>query len=56
VREDTQNRVGKELTQIQDMSLCKEREKWRRLCHKTTHSDGNISGGGGGDYDYDYNF
>jgi hypothetical protein len=35
--------IGKEWTHIQDMHLQEDREEWRRLYHKMTHSGGFVS-------------
>jgi hypothetical protein len=44
MREDVQNRLGKEWTQIQEECLWEDREEWKRLCDKMTGCGGHVSG------------
>jgi hypothetical protein len=40
MRNDIQNRLAEEWTQIQEDHLQHDREEERRFCYKMTHSDG----------------
>lgn len=42
MREDVQNRVGKEWPQMQVECLWEDREECRRLCHKMAHPGKNM--------------